>query len=247
MAALDASPAQVRRWALRAAELQASDHFERWLCRRMKRGEMARLMRIRGLDNLDAALQDGKGAILYSLHLWGKYTFFATLAEVGHPPAVVAYGPDAGRRQWMTELQERAGYQYIWMGPGEFGVAVEAANVLRQNGVVLVMLDWPHPRMIEVDFLGRRARLAAGAALLAQATGAPLLDYFVYRGEGRWVPQIAEIGIAHAPSGSRDDVVQDCADRLAEHVRRDPAQWTFFYNHAHSAFVGDTGQPASPS
>lgn len=109
-----------------------------------------------------------------------------------------------------------------------------------------MMLDWPQPRTAEVDLLGRRARLAAGAAVVAQSTGAPLLDYYVYRSEKRWIPQVAEIGVPHAPSGSADTLLQQCADRLAEHVRRDPAQWTFFTNHAKSAFVGAVG-PRPPS
>lgn len=114
VAALDASP-QIARWALRAAELRTSDALERRLGRRMARGAMSRLMRIEGLGNLDAALQNGKGAILYSLHLWGKYTFFGALAEAGYPPAVVAYASDPARLGWRQTLQERFDYRYIWM------------------------------------------------------------------------------------------------------------------------------------
>jgi lauroyl/myristoyl acyltransferase len=241
VAALEANPAQVALWARRAAELQASDGLERRLGRRMKPGSLHRLMEMEGLGNLHAALEGGKGAILYSLHLWGKYTFFGALAEAGYPPTVVATAPDPGRLRWLSALEERSGYRYIWMGRGNFGVAVEAANVLRRNGVVLLMLDWPQPHMVEVDFLGRRARLAAGVAEVARGTGAPLLDYYVYRRD-RWVPQVAEIGPPHDAAGSVQDVLQQCADRLAKHVRRDPAQWTFFCNHRHSAFA--PGPPA---
>ena len=242
VAALGASPAQAARWARRAAELEASDGLERRLGRRTKPGSLRRLMEIEGIGNLQAALEGGNGAILYSLHLWGKYTFFGALAEAGYPPAVVATAPDPGRRSWLSVLQERSGYRYIWAGKRNFGVAVEAANVLRRNGVVLVMLDWPQPRMAEVAFLGRRARLAAGAAEMARLTGAPLLDYYVYR-RNRWVPQVAEIGVPHAASDSTPEVLQQCADRLAEHVRRDPAQWTFLCNHRHSAFVASAQMP----
>jgi len=236
--ALEASPAQVARWARRAAELRASDGLERRLGRRLKRSGVRRLMRIEGLDNLEAALEGGKGAILYSLHLWGKYTFFGALAEAGHPPTVVALAPSPVRLKWMKALQERSGYSYIWMGESNFGTAVEAANVLRRNGIVLMMLDWPQPGMADVDFLGRRARLAAGPAEVAHLTDAPLLDYYIYRSGKRWAPQIAEIGVPHPASSGVQVTLQQCADRLAEHVRRDPAQWTFFCNHIHSAFVG---------
>jgi lauroyl/myristoyl acyltransferase len=207
---------------------------------------MRRLMRIEGLGNLETALDGGKGAILYSLHLWGKYTFWAALAEAGFPPTVVAHAPSSGRLEWMRRLGERFGYRYIWMDERNFGAAVEVANALRRNGVVLMMIDWPNPRMAEVDFLGRRARLAAGASEVAQSTGAPLLDYYLYRDERQWVPQTAEIGVPHAASGSADRVLQQCADRLARHVRRDPPQWTFFCNHAYSVFTGAVARRPSP-
>jgi lauroyl/myristoyl acyltransferase len=245
LVALQAGSSQVEAWTRRAALLDASDALERRVCRRIEPGEISRVMRIEGLDNLEAALEGGKGAVLYSVHLWGKYTFFGALAQAGHPPTVVARTPGPVRLEWMRALQERFGYRYIWMSDRNFGVAVEAANVLRRNGVVLMMLDWPQRGMAEVKFLGRPARLMLGAATVAQLTGSPLLDYFIYREESRWVPQVAAIGAPHTAAITTEDTLQECADRLSNHVRRDPAQWTFFCGHVHSAFVGASEPTAS--
>ena len=132
-------------------------------------------------------------------------------------------------RQWRySVLEERFGCRCIWMGPENFGVAVKAANVLRENGVVVMFVDSLHRKLgVEVSFLEGRWRFTSGPALLAKTTGAPMLDFYVHRGEG-WFPQVAEIGAPLAPCDSLAEVTQACATRLEQHVRGHPAQWKFF-------------------
>src|SRR5262249_34669714 len=177
VSALGLSPEVAERAAVRAAELEACDQLERRLSRRPKTDEIGRLMRFEGLGNLDAALANGKGAVLYSLHLWGKYTFLAALAGSGYPATAIALRPKPDRMQWMTAQADRFGYSHIWMDAGGFRTGVEAANVLRRNGIVMMMIDWPTARMGEVDFLNRRARLSSGVVTVAESMGAPMLDY----------------------------------------------------------------------
>jgi lauroyl/myristoyl acyltransferase len=232
---LERTPREIRTVARRAAELRASSELEDRLCPRLGKPVLGRLVRIRGLENLEGALEHGKGAVLFSVHVWSADTLFAALAELGHAPTVVGYGPRTGflpfdrelRLRQVRQMERRFGYRYLWMGEDPF-IAVRAAGVLRANGIVVMFVDLPgQGAAVDVDLLGGRTRFASGPALLSQATGAPLLDFYLRRAE-TWAPVIAEIGTPLVAAGALEDAVESCAKKMDAHVRRDPAQWTFF-------------------
>jgi lauroyl/myristoyl acyltransferase len=247
--ALQPTPEQIDRWALQASELRASSDLEAYLYPRLGREGVDRVVRVQGLENLDSALEAGRGAVLYSAHIWGTHPFFAALGRLGYSPVVVGYPPDflflpVDRRFiWrLAELLEQTyGCQYLWMKPGNFDVAVKAVNAARQNRVVVMLVDMPHRRnSTEVDWLGGRAEFSLGPALIAKAAGAPLLDFFVHRDE-QWLPQVAEIGPPVPVTGTVEEAVQRCASRLEEHLRLHPAQWHFFSNYDDTVVVVRSG------
>ena len=234
MRALGAAPAQVEGWARQNCELRASGELEASRYPRMSREAFARLIRIEGLENLDAALAKGRGALLYSCHSWSSHTFFGALAALGYPPTIVGYPP--GRelapaersflRRRAAALEKRFGCRFIWMQAGNLGVAVKAANVLRRNGIVVMLVDFPHRKSaVEVRFLEHRSSFTLGPAFVAKEIGAPLLDFFIHREKG-WFPQVAEIGAPFWVQGNPEEAAQECASMLEPHVRRDPAAWT---------------------
>ena len=239
--ALGVSREQMGEWGRRASELRESEALEAHLYRRLDRGTLGRLIRIEGLDHLEAALEAGRGAILFSGHVPSRFTFFAALAELGHPPTLVGYPPELGpsgaalpidlelRKQRAQLLEQKFGCRFLWMQPGNPGVAVKAANALRRNGVVGMLVDLSHHNTsVNVPLLAGRTRFAVGPALVAQATGAPMLDFFIHRDDG-WVPQIAEIGPPFAVGENPEGAVRECAARLDAHIRRHPPPpWKFF-------------------
>jgi lauroyl/myristoyl acyltransferase len=76
--------------------------------------------------------------------------------------------------------------------------AVQIAEVLRANEVVAIPIDAPImdpkdlARAVSVDFLGRKARLLPGSALIAKRTGAQTL-IAVMRRSSDWRHQVLEI------------------------------------------------------
>jgi Kdo2-lipid IVA lauroyltransferase/acyltransferase len=232
--ALGATPEQVESWARRASELSACENLEAYLYPRLRADELDELIHVEGSRHLEQALSQGRGAILFSVHVRGQFAFFPWLAAHGYPPTMVGFPPFTGMvpfdrrfRQWRWALlEERFGCRMLWMGQDSFGVGVKAANVLRDKGVVVMFVDVANRRLgVEGEFLGVARRWTSGPALLAKTTGAPMLDFYVHR-DRDW-RQIAEIGAPLQPTESLEETAQLCLERLEEHVRQHPAQWKF--------------------
>jgi KDO2-lipid IV(A) lauroyltransferase len=255
--ALGAGPREARSWALRAERLRAVATLEAELYSSLAPEDLRRLLRFEGLERLDEALAEGRGAILYSVHLWTKYTFLAGLAERGYAPTAVGFPPGPHlppvvrrfRTRRHAALESRFGCRFLWMAGGQFGVGARAANVLRRGGVLVVLLDMPYNRpTVGVDFLGGRAGFAEGPAVLAQLTGAPLVDFYVHHGAGD-LPHVVEIGRAQPAADTVGETLQRCADRLEPWVRRYPYEWTVIagphgrYTPIDLAARGDRSRP----
>src|SRR5579875_2694976 len=82
----------------------ASDDLDSILYRILPAQRLATLIEVRGLENLDAALANGRGAILYSGHVHGQYTLLAALGLRGYRPTMVRLGIEAAfspLRRWL--------------------------------------------------------------------------------------------------------------------------------------------------
>lgn len=244
------SSEQLDDWVRRGAELKAGDDLEAYLYPRMNGNTLPRVLRIEGLEHVEAALEQGRGAVLYSVHVWGMYAFFAALGAQGHAPTIIGRGPYSryslprwarAKKNRVRALEQRFGCRFLWMDRDDPFLGVRAVNALRENGVVVSFLDLPQHARTEmpVSLLGKQAPFTFGPVLLAQQAGAPLLDFFVRR-EPSWSPYVAEIGSPHPASGRLEYTVQECADRLAEHLRRRPFEWMYFAARERSTdFLGD--------
>jgi Kdo2-lipid IVA lauroyltransferase/acyltransferase len=229
--ALDAG--EVERLSRRSCELSVCQDLEYCLYTRSRGRGLDRLIEVRGLEHLEAALAGGRGAILHSGHIRSDFTLFAALIARGHTINVVGIHPArclrAARlglcKRCSRRLEDRLGFRFLWMEADGFGVAARAANALRRNEIVVMEVDTPYVERetAEVSFFGVPTIFAAGHAVISELTGAPLLDFFVYRDES-WVPQIGELGPPFMVVDGIQAAVQESATRLEAHARRYPAQ-----------------------
>jgi lauroyl/myristoyl acyltransferase len=205
---------------------------------------LRRLIEIRGREHLEAALADGKGAILCTGHFGSCSSGFSVLHESGFPITVIA------RRWWNYEAGTSAAERWFWdrvyarplhrhrqrpniePWPGRPQVAVLAAAALRANEVVAIAIDAPpldsdRTRAVEVPFLGRRARMLPGAVTLAQVTGAPLLMGFLHR-TADYRHQVLEISAPVPVEGETAAAFERCAAEVSAELLRSPAHWEFW-------------------
>jgi Kdo2-lipid IVA lauroyltransferase/acyltransferase len=201
---------------------------------------MRRQFEIRGREHLEVALAAGKGAILCTGHFRALDIGPSVLHASGFPVTTVGrrwynYNADLTAIEWrlwdryfrpVYRLRQRPNIE-PW--PGRPQVAALAAAAVRANEVVTIAIDAPplesdKARAIEVPFLGLRARLLPGAAVLAQVTGAPLLVGLM-RSSADYRHQVLEISAPISLEGGPAAAFERCVAEVSAAILRSPADW----------------------
>jgi KDO2-lipid IV(A) lauroyltransferase len=194
--------------------------------------ELRRLCRLEGLEQVHAALAEGRGLLIISAHYGNWELFAARVAAEGIPLSVVARdADDPATNALINGIREGCGYRVIPRQSAPRGVL----EALRRNEVVVLLMDQNTVKGGEfVPFFGRLAATATGPALFALRTGACLIPAFVQR-----QPDDTHIGRTLAPvtparSGDREQDVRALTAQLTviieSQVRADPTQWFWIHD-----------------
>jgi len=193
---------------------------------------LSRLVEIRGLDNIKAALVASKGAILCSAHFGSNYLCSSLLGSLGFPITIIArfsYEDRVTATQRFFNALIRKRLVVRLLQSGSFDVAVQAAILLHQNELIGTMLDaygvsGENARRITIDFLNGKASLLPGAIKIAQLTGARVLMVFMRR-SADWRHQVLEISPPMSVEGDTVTVFRRCFAIVEAAIRRNPAHW----------------------
>jgi len=205
---------------------------------------LRRLVEIRGQEHLDAALAEGRGAIVCSAHFGSFDSAFSMLGASGFPVTTigrwqhnytVGLSP-AERRFWdrvyAEPLRRHRKHPNIEPWTGRIDAAARAASTVRAGEVLTIAIDAPPldsdlDRTVEVPFLGRHARLLPGAVAIAQATKAPVLMCFAYR-QPDYRHQVLEISAPIPMDGDKATAFGRCAAAVSAAIAREPAHWRYW-------------------
>jgi len=197
---------------------------------------------VEGLARLDAALGDGKGAILLLSHFGANQMVMPALGfrgyrlnQVSAPATVLNERLPEHRPAWVLRTRELR-WEHERALPAAhingLGNLAEALGCLRRGEVLAIAGDGGHfSAPVRVPFLGREANFPAGAMLLARRTGSPVLPAFVLRAASGRNTVIIEppLETIHAPAPSKEAAaeagVREFAARLEERVRAHPGHY----------------------
>jgi predicted LPLAT superfamily acyltransferase len=194
-----------------------------------------------GWEQLEAVI--GKeGGILLMSHL-GNWEIAARLLKQQQKdlPMLLYMGikEKEGLERMQKEELRRAGVTIIGVDRDEespFSV-VEGIRFLQNGGLVSLSGDivWHEgQRQVEVDFLGRKARLPAAPYIFALVSGAPLFAFFSFRtGSNSYHFSLSKpIVIQKASRRHREEAIaraaQQYATLLEEALREHPLEWYHF-------------------
>ncbi len=183
-----------------------------------------------GWEHLAAARERGRGTILITGHLGHWELGGIVLAQRGLPMTVVTLPePSDELMKWREGYRRQLGISTIAVGPGHSFAFVEMLRVLRENGVLAMLVDRPYSGTgMPVKQFGRAAQFSTAAALLAHHTGASVIPAFVLGQPGSRYRAFACPPVAMSPGDLRETLpvnVQRIADLFATLIRQHPEQW----------------------
>lgn len=197
-----------------------------------------------GLEHLNAALAEGRGALVLYPH-FGNEEFL--MPALGHKlagtrvhqiasrwePEYVKGHPFVNairRHAWQMRIGTReslpVGFVYI------DGSVRDIYRLLKRNEVMLLAIDGREgSRWLEVPYLGRTAKISSGPMRLALSTGAPVLPAVIVR-TGLWRHRLVIMPKLALEAGGGDEAVRAgtiaALKCLEPYIRQYPAQYAKF-------------------
>jgi len=192
-----------------------------------------------GAGYMMEALQAGKGAICITPHL-GNWEIGGLLFSFrgGNLNVLTLDERDLDTRSFREEMRRRRGIKVLYVNPKDDSpmAILDAVKALRRNEIVAMLGDRIESQKTMVfDFFGRKTPFPVGVAILAMATGAPVLPVFVVMENNRKYKGIIESPIYFNPSSRKDRemVIQEGMGKLVkkfeEYIEKYPDQWYNFY------------------
>ncbi len=197
----------------------------------MSAEEIQALAELRGSEHIDAALADGRGAILLTGHLGNWELTGSRIAAAGYPLSVIARAQrDSAITEYVRETRETMGMRVLHRD-----VAVRASlKALRRNELVGILMDQNAGEDgIFVDFFGHLASTAPGAAAFALRTDAAVLPTFGWRNaDGTHTVQVYP-AVRLIRSGDHESDLRENTARytkvIESQIRLHPAQWFWLH------------------
>ncbi len=197
--------------------------------------EVQRMVRIEGLERMQAALAQGRGAIGLTAHLGNFELAGAVLTLLGlQVSAVVLTHQDKKVDAFFSRRRERVGVKAIPIQKQSPRVFFESAiSALRRNEVLALVGDrdfFNHG--IDLPLFGKTIRVPTGPANFSLKTGAPIVPGFLVREADGKYRFILESPIPIPQGVSREEAVRQmteaCLDVMFKYIRQYPTQWYGF-------------------
>jgi KDO2-lipid IV(A) lauroyltransferase len=187
-----------------------------------------------GEENLDTALERGKGVIIPGLHLGNFPLLTAVLAKRGYPIAAIIKRPRNRYLAQLYNLIEDIGGVGIIEGRERRLAAEQSLRQLREGGILYIVIDQnpPHPDIM-VDFFGYPVPSFKGPVVLALRTGATILPAFIVYDKGwRHKLIIDKPFLLESTGDSARDIPHNLArlmKLLEGYIEQYPGQWWWWH------------------
>lgn len=222
--------------ALKKAVKQTFYNFSLYLAeffrtKRMDKEYFDTHVEIVGAENVDAALEHGKGVVVVSAHFGNWELGLHYFCTRGYPSYVIV-APHKNKRVNDLFLNPRiaAGAR-----PIPTKNAVEGGyKALRENGILILMADRVTTKGgVERTFFGRKAVFPKGPAKFAVGARAPLVPAYIIRRPGNTFTLTFDEPIYTDDMGDDDESVGRLMDRyirrFESYISLDPAQYSVFF------------------
>jgi len=171
-----------------------------------------------------------KGVLMLTLHMGNGDLACAGLSLRGYPITMVS---KFFKLKWLNDLwfgmRERLGTRFVAPRDSSFALL----KSLKQGRVVIIPLDQftGPPIGVRTSFFGKETGTAAGLAVMAERSGAPVVSTYTVRlpnGRHR-VNFVREMPVRNSPEETVEQITQRFNDELESLVRLQPEQWMWIH------------------
>lgn len=187
-----------------------------------------------GLEYLEEARMQKKGALILSLHLGNGDFAIAGLGLIGWPMVLIS---KTFKLKWLNNLwfgiRAQFGTQFIPPRHSSYGIL----KALKKNERVIFVLDqfMGPPIGCKTQFFGKETGTAMGLAVMAHRSGAPVIPIYTYRTSDDTHVVILDSPIPFQTEGFASEAemiqfnTQVYTHRIESIVRKYPDQWMWVH------------------
>jgi Kdo2-lipid IVA lauroyltransferase/acyltransferase len=183
---------------------------------------------IEGRENFQAAVDAGKGVVLFTGHCGNWEWMAAVIGLLGYDMNVVArelYDPRIND----FVVASRARHSITTIGRGSLAAAREILQTLKRGEILGVLIDQSiKAENVTLPFLGHPAPTPVGPARLAIRAGAAAIAGFIERSGERQIIRFRE-PVFTSRSDDAVELTRRMNQEIEEQIRRVPAQWVWMH------------------
>ncbi|MFQ5850082.1 MAG: lysophospholipid acyltransferase family protein [Candidatus Binatia bacterium] len=188
-------------------------------------------VRVRGIENLDAALAKGKGVIALGAHIGNFILVGTTLGINGYPVHTLFRIPSDKRIQALIGRHIKSFHQTIIPSLPRKEAVKRVLETLRRGEIVFILADNLKKGRVRTHFFGQPVRSPRGPVSLALRSRASVLPIYLIRNYQGELDLVIEPEIAMTRDGNLSADIASNTRRitvcLEDLVRRYPDQWNW--------------------
>lgn len=192
-------------------------------------GYLDNVMHITGAENIDRALDFGKGCIILTAHFGNWELTGCAMAKQGYKINAVALAhADPRINELFIRQRIRCGIKVIPTGKAK----ADCLKALNRGEAVAILGDRPYAdHGIEMDFFGKKTLAPRGAALFSLKNGSPIVLVFSYWENGGYRAVFEEPFVLKREGDIDKELAEISARffrRFEHYIKKYPAQWYMF-------------------
>ena len=186
-------------------------------------------------QNLDSALNEGRGVVGVSAHFGNFPLMLLYLSQIGYPTnAIIRPSRDKKIEVSFQKARARMGFKTIHSYPRESCV-LQSLKCLRQKELLVVLMDQNTGSKsgVYVDFFGQKAGTPTGAIIFAMRTNSPIVPIFTIR-DGYDTHRIVVEPHFYIETKATDEEtltynVQRITNSIERYIRQYPQEWGWMH------------------
>ncbi|MBE3090188.1 MAG: lysophospholipid acyltransferase family protein [Actinobacteria bacterium] len=146
---------------------------------RVSKEKLKQRIEITGLENLDKALEKGKGVVIFTAHIGNVEWGACRVAAEGYNICVAGlHRPYEPNNKFFESRRLAKGVGVVYVNKSLLNIF----RILKNNEIIAIAADWDSQRTAHVhNFFGKKAYIPSGPVEIAMKSGASLIPCCIYR------------------------------------------------------------------